>query len=164
MSPAGGAIIKMIYLREANGIGDCVLVYSWHNNPLIFSGFYTIREPFSFEEHRYWWEVTTKSWRKFMVILLENEVERPIGLIRISGLEDFSPQIAFTIGEVSLWGQRYGSRAVSLTLDWLKEHGYKHTHTSVLRSNERAINLLKGLGFNEYGEARENEIWIQRKL
>lgn len=154
----------MIYLREANGRGDESLVMSWHSSPLVYEGFYTINKPLTWEEHHKWWTDTTKNWKKLMVVTLENDIERTIGIIRISPLEDFSPQIAFTIGEVSLWGKGYGREAVKLALNWLKRYGYKHTHTSVLKTNERTLTLLKNLGFVENGEAREGELWLQRSL
>jgi len=137
---------------------------SWHSHPEVYKGFYTIKKPLIWEEHHRWWTLTTEYWKKFMVILVEKDIERPIGLIRIAPLEDFSPQIGFTIGEVSLWGNGYGKQAIHLVLQWLRENGYKHTHTSVLKSNTRAINLLEGLGFKKYGEARKGEFWFQRKL
>jgi len=145
-------------------MGDEVLVMSWHSHPSVFKGFHTIRKPLTFEEHHRWWTLTTKYWKKLMVVLVENDIERPIGIVRISPLEDFSPQIGFTIGEISLWGKGYGKKAVELALDWLREHGYKHTHTSVLKSNKRALNLLKTLGYGTIGEARKGEVWLQRKL
>lgn len=154
----------MIYLRENNGLGDCLLVMSWHSNPLIYQGFYTIRSPLTWDEHYRWWTLTTKDWKKLMVVLVEKDIERTIGIVRVSPLEDFSPQLGFTIGEVSLWGKGYGKQAIQLTLDWLTQNNYKHTHTSVLRSNERALRLLKSLGYQEYGEARKGELWLQRNL
>ncbi len=155
----------MIYLRETNG-GDEVLVMSWHSHPLIQQGFYSQcnNRPLEWEEHHRWWTLTTKDWKKLMVILVENDIDRSIGLIRISSLEDFSPQIAFTIGEVSLWGKGYGTKAVELALEWLKDKGYKHTHTSIPKSNKRALALLKDLCYNIYGEARKGEVWLQRTI
>jgi RimJ/RimL family protein N-acetyltransferase len=153
----------VIYLREAN-MGDCSIVMSWHSNPLIYSGFYTIRSPLTWDEHLRWWTLTTKDWKKLIIMMSENDIHRPIGLVRIAPLEDFSPQISLTIGEVSLWGQGYGRQALRLVLSWLIRHGYKHTHTTILETNERAIRLFESLGFKKYGEARRREVWIQRSL
>ncbi len=153
----------MLFLREANS-DDTGLVMSWHSNPVIFSGFYTIRSPLTWEEHYYWWTETTKTWKKFMVVLVENNIPRTIGIVRISALEDFSPQTALTIGEISLWGKGYGKKALELGLQWLRDKGKKHTHTSIPDHNLRCIALYKGLGFERYGEAREGESWYQRKL
>lgn len=153
----------MIYLREANR-GDEVLVMSWHSHPSIYKGFYTISKPLTWEEHHRWWTLTTKDWKKLMVVLVEDDIERPIGIVRISPLEDFSPQLGFTIGEISLWGKGYGKKAIELAMGWLSEHGYKHTHTSVRITNERTLNLLKSLRYVVIGEAREGEVWLQKKL
>jgi len=156
----------MIFLRDTT-INDAPLVMAWHSNPMIQSGFYTLGNeprPLSWEEHHRWWTLTTKYWKKLMVVLVENDIERPIGIVRISPLEDFSPQLSFTIGEISLWGKGYGKEVVRLALEWLKEHGYKHTHTSVRKSNKRALGLLLSLGYVIIGEARKEEVWLQKKL
>ena len=156
----------MLYLRESN-TGDLALVLSWNSNATVQEGYFSLSKnprPLTWEEHTEWWDSTTSHWKKFMVILVEDEIERPIGIVRISGLEDFSPQIWFTIGEVSLWGKGYGYKVGKLALDWLKKKGYNHTHISVLKSNKRALDLLSKLGYTEYGEAREGELWYQLKL
>ena len=154
----------MLLLREANNSSDRGLVCAWHSNPIVFAGFYTIRKPLTWEEHYHWWFEVSKNWKKFMVVLIEDYTFREIGFIRIAPLEDFSPQTAVTIGEVSLWGKGYGKQALQLALDWLRDKGYKHTHTSILSNNWRAIRLYESLGFKQYGEAREGEQWYQRKL
>ena len=140
------------------------LVLAWHSNPLVYEGFYSTKAPIDWDTHYRWCTLTTKYWKKFIVVLVENMVERPIGLIRISPLESWSPEIGFSIGEVSLWGNGYGEDAVDLALKWMWEQGYKNTHTTVKKDNKRALGLLKTLGFAIMGEAREGEVWLQKKL
>lgn len=153
----------MIYLRDATN-ADMALVLAWHSNPLVYEGFYSTNAPIPWETHYRWFTETTKHWKKFIIALVENDFARAIGIIRISPLESWSPEIGFTIGEVSLWGKGYGKKAIALSLEWMKEKGYKHIHTVVLKSNVRAIALLEGLGFEYLGEAKEGEIWLQKKL
>ncbi len=153
----------MIYLRDATE-ADMSLVLSWHSNPLVYKGFYSTNTPIDWSTHYQWWTSTTKHWKKFIVALVEDDFARAIGIIRISPLESWSPEIGFTIGEVSLWEKGYGRKAVKLALDWMHEKGYEGVHTTVLKSNVRAYRLLKGLGFRYMNDARKGEIWLQKKL
>ena len=158
--------LMIILLREAT-YADMPLVMAWHSNPIIQKGFYTLGKdprPLNWEEHYEWWTLTTKDWKKFIVILVENNIAREVGIVRVSNLEDFCPNIGFTIGEVSLWGKGVGKQAVSLALDWLNSIGKKYVNTTVLTNNQRAVGLLEGLGFESRGEARKGEIWMQKKL
>jgi len=153
----------MIYLRDATN-ADMSLVLAWHSNPLVYEGFYSTNAPIDWETHYRWWTFTTKDWKKFMVILVEDDIERPIGLVRISPLESWSPEIGFSIGEVSLWGKGYGTKAIELACEWMRKQGYKGVHTTVLETNARALGLLRGLGFEPFGRARKGEWWLQKTL
>ena len=86
-------------------------------------------------------------------------VTRPhkVGIVNIGQLDNWNPELNYYIGEVSLWGQGVGEKAVSLALDWLKKHGYCQVHTTVKDGNERSISVLKALGFTEQGQARVGE-------
>jgi len=153
----------MIFLRESNK-GDLPLIMAWRNSPFIFSGFYSQDSPLSWNEHFSFWKDRNKDTRQFMVVLLENDIMRDVGVVRIQQLDYWSPEIGFMIGEPELWGKGIGKKAVSLGLDWMKEKGYKYTHTTVLESNTRSIKLLEGLGFKYFGKARKGEIWMIKSL
>ncbi len=151
----------MLYLRQATD-SDASLVFAWHQNPDIYQGFYH-NKIINWKEHYQWWTVTTKDWYKFIIMFLDsNNLTRPIGIIRISPKESWSPEIGFTIGEVSLWGQGYGRQSVILALDWLKSKGYQAVHTTVPSNNKRTMELLKHIGFEYMGKAREGEVWLQK--
>ena len=85
-------------------------------------------------------------------------------MVNVGQLEHWSPEIGYLIGEIGLWGQGYGKKAVQLALDYLKEKGYEYCHTTVLENNERSLRLLKSLGFKETAKAREGEVWLSLSL
>lgn len=153
----------MILLRKATE-SDMALILAWRNNPLIYQGYYTQTEPIEWEGHCEWWGRRNSDWREFMVLLKQGDSIREIGAVTFGQLDHWSPEIGYCIGEVSLWGKGYGKEAVNLACEWLKERGYKHTHTTVPKGNERSIRLLKSLKFKYLGEARKGEIWMQKKL
>ena len=99
-----------------------------------------------------------------MIVLAEGIVMREVGIVTIGQLDHWSPEIGYYIGEVSLWGKGFGKEAVSLALDWLKEHGKEYCHTTIMDDNERSIQLIKSLRFEYLGKAREGESWYQRRL
>ncbi|RPI53032.1 MAG: N-acetyltransferase [Deltaproteobacteria bacterium] len=145
----------MLYLREANK-GDMPLVLAWRNNPLIWQGTYTQRTPISWEEHKAWWE-SRQDHVSFMVVLVENNFSRDIGVIHISPLTYWSPEIGIIIGEVSLWNKGFGNEAFRQACVYLRDKGYKWTSTTVLNSNEPMKRILDKLGFNVTCEARKGE-------
>jgi len=133
---------------------------AWRSNPDIYQGFVTQNSPLFWEEHIAWWQSRPETWRSF-IILYEG---RPVGVVTIGQLEHWSPEIGYYIGEVSLWGKGLGKEAVSLALQWLKEHGKHYAHTTILDNNKRSIKLVKSLGFKWLGKARDGESWYQIKL
>ena len=139
---------------------DMELVLAWRNNPDIYKGFYTQKKPIEWLEHFTWWFNRNKDWREFIII----EKCRKIGVVSIGQLDHWSPEIGYFIGETSLWGKGYGKQAVELTLDWLRKYGKEYCHTTVLKDNARSLQLLKSLGFEILGEAREGEVWITKRL
>jgi RimJ/RimL family protein N-acetyltransferase len=62
------------------------------------------------------------------------------------------------------WGRGYGTEAVKIALNWLKERGYGYVHTTVLKTNTRSLRLLEKLGFAVACDAREGELWLTRTL
>lgn len=149
----------MLYLREATN-PDLELIMAWRSNPLVYEGFYQQVEPLKWEEHITWWESRNKDWREFIIVFND----RDVGVVTIGQLDHWNPEIGYFIGEVSLWGQGVGKEAVQSAMDWLKDKGYEYCHTTVLKSNSRSLNLLKGFGFQVLGDAREKELWLTKRL
>jgi len=149
----------MIYLNEATK-DDLELMMAWRSHPLVYEGFYTQTKPLKWDEHFDWFTTRNKDWRTF-IILFES---RKVGIVTIGQLDHWSPEIGYYIGEVTLWGQGVGKEAVSLALRWLKDRGYKYTHTTVLSKNKRSLELLKSLGFEILGNARKGELWLTKSL
>ena len=152
----------MIFLQEATET-DLPLMMAWRSNPLIYEGFYTQTKSLTWEEHIKWWE-SRYNWKSFIVCLLLNNRIRKIGVVTLGQLDHWNPEIGFYIGEVSLWGQGYGKEAVALGVEWLKEHGYTATHTTVKKDNKGSLKLLQSLGFEITNEAREGEVWLHCKI
>lgn len=149
----------MIYLRSL-GEKDYPLTLAWRSNPLVYQGFYQQEEPLKWGEHISWLESRNKDWRNFIVMY----EDRPVGVVTIGQLDHWEPELGWYIGEVSLWGCGVGKEAVRLGLDYLRERGYKSCHTTIPKNNTRCLALVKSLGFEITGEAREDEVWIRLKL
>jgi len=152
----------LILLREAVK-GDLTLILSWRNNPDVYQGFYCQKSPITWDEHCNWW-ASRYNWKEFIVVLYEDYIMRPIGVVTLGQLDHWSPEIGYYIGETSLWGKGYGREAVKEGMAWLKKHGYQYTHTTILDKNKRSIRLIKSLGWEYLGIAREGESWYQVKL
>lgn len=151
----------MVLLRYCTD-EDAPLIMAWNSQPAVQGGFYTLSKnphPLTWEEHSQWW-ADTSHWTK---LIIEYE-GRPVGLIRISHLENWCPEIAISIGEVSLWGNEIGTEALRLVLRWLRFIGKEYVNTVVMKHNLRAISLFRRLDFEERGDAREGEIWFQKRL
>lgn len=153
----------MILLRLATE-SDRTLVMCWRN--LTYQGsFYSQKHMLTWEEHKAWWASRNQDWREFIIEVLDNDYEmRPVGMVTIGQLDHWSPEIGYAIGSSTDWGKGYGKEAVRLALEWLKNHGKEYCHTTVLQTNFRSANLLKNLGFEVLGGAREGEVWMQKKL
>lgn len=153
----------MIFLRNAHE-SDLPLIMAWRSNPLCYQGFYTQKQPLSWEEHINWWKSRNKDWREFLIVLVEGTHVRDIGIVTIGQLDHWSPEVGYVIGEVSLWGKGFGKEAVRLACDWLRMMGKEYCHTTIKDKNLRSIRLIKNLGFKRLGKAREGESWYQKKL
>lgn len=99
-----------------------------------------------------------------MITLVEDDYARDVGFLSISPLQYWSPEIGIIIGEVSLWGKNIGTEAFKLACQWLKDKGYKHTMTTVLNTNLRAIGMLKNNGFERTSDARKGESRYEKEL
>jgi RimJ/RimL family protein N-acetyltransferase len=148
-----------MFLRKATD-DDLELIMAWRSNPLVYEGFYSQTAPLTWEEHIIWWYSRNQDWHQFIILADGHD----IGVVTIVQCDNWSPEIGFYIGEVSLWGKGYGSRAVGLAEEWLKEKGYVQTHTTVKEDNKRAISLLKHRGWKRAGNARKGELRFEREL
>ncbi len=156
-----------ILLRESRmDVNDAVLVLAWRNSPLIWRGLYTQNRenrPLTWEEHWKWWKSRT-TWKIFIIQVNDGETTRDVGYLNIAQLDHWKPEFGISVGEVTLWRKGVAKQALILGIEWLKSHGYKRVHTSILNSNEHSLKLFTSLGFKIIGEARESEteveLWI----
>lgn len=153
----------MLFLRRAVE-EDLHLIFKWRNQKQVYEGFYTQTQPLSWQEHVEWWHSRNKDWREFIICLKEKTDIREIGVVTVGQLDHWSPEIGYFIGEISLWGKGYGTKAIRQVLSWLKNIGKEYVHTTALDKNERSLKLLKKLGFYCLGPARQGESWYQRRL
>ena len=152
-----------VMLREAQGVPDATLVLAWRSIPEVYKGLYTQsrenRNP-TWDEHWKWWK-SRVTWKIFVIQVNDGETTRDVGYLNIAQLDHWKPEFGISIGECTLWGQGVARQALLLGIEWLKEHGYRRVHTSILGSNERSIKLFKAVGFKVIGEAREGEIEVE---
>jgi RimJ/RimL family protein N-acetyltransferase len=151
-----------VLLRDARDY-DAVLVLAWRSIPKVYAGLYTQsredRVP-TWDEHWKWWKSRT-TWKIFIIQVNDGETTRDVGYLNIAQLDHWRPEVGLGIGEVTLWGQGIAKQALLFGIEWLKEHGYKRVHTSILKNNERSIKLFTSLGFKIMGDAREDEIEVE---
>lgn len=139
---------------------DYPLTMAWRSNPLVYGGFYSQTRPLLWEEHIAWIKARNQDWRNLIIVY----EDRPVGVITICQLDHWEPEVGIYIGEVSLWGQGVGKEAVMQGLEYIKSQGKQSCHTTILKSNERALRLAKSLGFKKAGDAREGEVWLRLLL
>ena len=140
---------------------DLPFMFDTRNIPEVYEGFYTQTGPLDWEEHLAWWKSRPSSWRSYCVC----DEDLRVGVVTVGQLEHWSPEIGYYI-HPDYWGRGIGKLAVGMTI-----HGFlraecckKYCHTTVLKSNERSIRLLKSLGFEYMAEARKGEIWMTKSL
>lgn len=159
-----GSSPLQVSLREATE-ADLPLMLAWRNNPLIWKGFYTqsrANRHLSWDEHQSWWR-SRKNWRIFIVQVAYDLYQRPVGVVSFGQLDHWAPEIGFYL-DISVWGQGIGKEAVRQGLEWLKNQGFTGCQTTVLESNEASIRLMKGLGFEILGPAREGELFVLKRF
>ena len=154
---------EYIILRDISD-SDLPLIMAWRSNPLIYQGFYTQKSPLVWHEHLSWWKSRPSSWKQFIITLIQDTHVRDIGVVSIGQMEYWEAEIGIYIGEVTLWGKGYGKQAVKLALDYLREHGFKYTRTTILDNNERSQRLFQSLGYKRIGEARIGESLYRKEL
>ena len=139
---------------------DWELMLAWRSNPDLYQGFYTQDKPLTWDEHIKWIESRNKDWRTF-IILYEG---RRVGIVTVANLDHWAPEVGFYVGEKNLWGKGIGKEAVGLGLEYIKSYDRDYARTTILNNNYRSIRLIKSLGFEYLGPAREGESWWQKKL
>ena len=144
----------MLNIRQADN-SDIDFYFKVRCDPQVYQGFWSHRSPGTYQEHCNWWYSRNQDWRKFIIEL----DSKPIGILNIGQLDHWSPEIGYAVLP-EYQGNGYGTEAVKMALNWLKERLYKHCHTTVLKTNERSLNLLKSLGFKITMDAREDEYWL----
>ena len=150
----------LVTLRAAT-LDDLPLMMAWRSNPIVYKGFYSQTEPLRWDEHMQWFLSRPSTWRTFIVLY----AGRPVGVVNLGQTEHWSCEIGYYLGEVSLWGSGIGKEAVRLGLKYAKEiMGKEYCHTTIKDDNERSIKLVKSLGFECLGKAREGKSWYQKKL
>lgn len=148
-----------IYLRPTIE-SDYLLTMAWRSNPDLYQGFYQQGKPLKWEEHIAWYLSRNKDWRNFIIMF----DDRPVGVVTIGQLDHWSPEIGYYIGETTLWGKGIGKEAVRLALEYIKGCGKDYCHTTILKTNQRSIRLVKSLGFEYMAEARKGELWFRLKF
>lgn len=144
---------------------DLPLTLAWRSNKVVYDGFYTqgrTQKPMTWEEHKKWNESRMLSdfWRMFIIVY----DDRPVGVVSISMLEHWTAEIGLYIGEVTLWDKGIGKEVLKLALEYIKGYGKEYCHTTIPKNNERALRLFRSLGFAYMAEAREEEVWVTKKL
>ena len=153
----------LVLLREATD-NDLELIMAWRSNPIVFKGAYTQNKPLTWEEHHIWWR-TRGPWWKFFIIQINDGIStRDAGIVNFGQLDNWNPEFNYYLGEVSLWGQGVGEKALSLAIDWLKEKGYCRLHTTVVDGNEPSEKVLEKLGFVKIRPARKGESYWELYL
>ena len=157
--------MNKITLREAT-VNDLELILAWRSIPAIYEGLYQQSKShrhLNWNEHWNWWNSPYRSTWKIFIVEMNDTILRDIGYINIGQLDSWKPQIAVVIGELGLWGQGYGTEAVNLGCNWLKDNGYEAVWTTVLKSNLGSIRLFEKAGFTRgTNDGREGE-WEYEK-
>jgi RimJ/RimL family protein N-acetyltransferase len=154
-----------VLLRRADD-GDMALVMSWRSNPDVYKNhFYTQQKPLTWREHKAWWQGRNKDWHEFIIEICDGDFEwRPVGMVTVGQLDNYSPEVGYAIGEVTLWGKGVVTQAVFLVIQWLKNKGYKHLHTTILDSNKASQRVTQKLGFKKVCPARDGESRWELKI
>jgi RimJ/RimL family protein N-acetyltransferase len=115
------------------------------------------------ENTKYTWEEIKEmhdEWRKdfknMTFCILNKETKEPIGDINLFDSEEFNglPEISIMIGKHS--GKGFGTEASQLLLNFaFKELKLKEVNLSVYKDNLPAVGLYKKLGFETYGEIKD---------
>lgn len=95
-----------IEFLTVNKESDLELILSWRSNPMIYKWFKIQKEPLLWSNHFAYWQ--DRSDGEDYIIIYNN---RKVGLISFNAV-DFTSKISIMIGEVSLWGEGIGKKAL----------------------------------------------------
>jgi RimJ/RimL family protein N-acetyltransferase len=147
----------MIQLRNATN-DDIDFYLAVRNDPKVYPGFYTQREPIPWQTHRVWWFSRNQDWRKYIIEL----DGKPIGILNIGQMDYWEFEIGIAILP-DFWGKGYGKEAVRLAIEYgSKTH--KYCRTTILDTNKQSIALFTSLGFKRMCEARPGESLYRKGL
>jgi RimJ/RimL family protein N-acetyltransferase len=145
-----------IVLREKR-LGDAFTDYRWRSTPAL-SRFDAARPLLmNYQQYLalYREELLYPSpYRKSLAI--EDESGRHIGNIMYYNIDTLhrEAELGITIGDTTCWGRGYGTEAVRVLLEYLRDRaGFRRIYLKTLDWNERARRCFLSAGFAEYGRA-----------
>ena len=138
------------------GSSDLPLMLAWAWIPQIWEYMPTSRkgENLKWEDHWTWFRKGAYFGNRLDWMITVQE--RGVGVIHAT-LDTEYPEIGLYIGEVSLWGQGVGKRALEIVMGKLSTFGHKTTQAVIHPRNKRSIKLFTSLGFKEVGGARNGQ-------
>lgn len=157
--------MKVILSKATEDDWDIML--KWRNDPEVMRGFYSQKTGRSItrDEHTAWLKSRNQDCNIFLVCYGdEGGYLQRIGIIVLSQLDYWEPEIGIYIGEKSFWGKGIAKTALKQVLYLLKSNGYQYTRVSILDNNVRSINLFQRLGFVRIGDARPGESLFRLEL
>lgn len=151
---------KKVLLRPIRK-SDISLLLKWFNDPETtkYLGLYL---PVTEVEEEKWIEELATIKRGidivFIIEVIENNSTKPIGncgLYKINQ-KDQTAELAIVIGEKEYLGKGYGTETAQILIEYgFQQLNLNRISASVLESNEKAINLLKKIGFKVEGRLRK---------
>jgi RimJ/RimL family protein N-acetyltransferase len=171
-----------IELRPANEY-DYPIIFAWRNNLDIYKGFYSQKGALVWEDHVKWFRSRNQDWRTFIILYKEDDKKgfydnalwyvqyehRPVGVVTLGQLDNWTGEVGYYLGELTLMGKGVGTEAVRQAIEYCKEYSklhphLTHIHTTIKYDNIASIKLIEKLGFKHMCEAREGEGRWERKL
>jgi len=111
---------------------------------------------YTWEEIKEMHDEWKKDFKNMTFCILNKETKEPLGDINLFDSEEFNglPEISIMIGKNS--GKGFGTEASQLLLNFaFKELKLKEIYLSVYKDNLPAVGLYKKLGFETYGEIKD---------
>ncbi len=144
-----------VSLRELN-VNDLDLLLAWAHIPDIWVYMPTSRrnENLSWEEHLKWW-YGRKNRRDWMIKYYVGN--RSVGVIHASDLLTERPEIGLYVGELGLWDDGVGERALLEVIDILKSSNYLWARAVIHPDNIRSIRLFTKCGFIRISKGRKGQ-------
>lgn len=148
-------------------LSDLDLMLAWRNNPNINKGFYQqglSGEVIPWDRHVKWFMSRGSEWSIYICQITDDYLSRRVGVLTISQLSSWSPEIGYYVGETASWGKGIGTYMVEWALEHLQMIGKEYAHTTVLNHNTGSIKLLERCGFVKMCTSRELESMYQVKI